>query len=95
MVVESLDTLKCQTFALTITLASGTAQLPEIPGKVIASRHRARQWQVLVRHLEESQIETLRNEPSITAIEVHAPGLEEIFVAYMQSESPIEEPSVV
>jgi len=86
MVVESLETLKSQTRELTITLASGGAQLPEMPGKVIFSRHRARQWQVLARNLEESQIEALRREESVAAIEVRRPGLEEIFVAYMQSE---------
>jgi len=86
MVVQSLEELKSQTHELTITLAEGAAQLPEIPGKVISSRQRARQWQVLTRHMEASQIEALRHEASVAAIEVRTPGLEEIFVAYMQSE---------
>jgi len=89
LVVESLDTLKCQTHELTITLAAGASQPPDVPGQVLCSRHRARQWQVLARNLEESQIEVLRREESIAAIEVGTPGLEEIFVAYMQTEKPV------
>jgi len=85
MVVEPLETLKSQTCELTITLAAGGAQLPEVPGKIIFSRQRARQWQVLVRDLQESQIEALRGEKSVAGVEVRTPGLEEIFVAYMQS----------
>ncbi len=86
LVVESLDTLKCQTFELTITLEAGSSQPPEVPGQVLCSRRRSRQWQVLARNLEESQIETLRDDPAVVAIEVRTPGLEEIFVAYMQSD---------
>jgi len=86
LVVESLDTLKGQTFELTITLAAGASRPPKVPGQVLWSRQRARQWQVLARNLEENQIESLRNHASVAAIEVRTPGLEEIFVAYMQSE---------
>jgi len=86
LVVESLDTLKCQTHELTITLAAGASQPPEVPGQVLSSRRRTRQWQVLARNLEESQINALREDESVVAIEVRTPGLEEIFVAYMQSE---------
>ena len=86
LVVESLDALKCQTFELTVTLAAGSSQPPEVPGQVLCSRRRARQWQVLARNLEESQIDSLRDDPSVVAVEVRTPGLEEIFVAYMQSD---------
>jgi len=86
LVVESLDTLKCQTHELTITLAAGASQPPEVPGQVLSSRRRTRQWQVLARNLEEDQIDALREEESVIAIEVRPPSLEEIFVAYMQSE---------
>ncbi len=86
MVVESLDTLKCQTHELTITLASGISEPPEVPGQVLCSRCRARQWQVLTRNIEESQIDALRADKSVVAVEVRTPGLEEIFVAYMQSD---------
>lgn len=87
LVVESLDALKCQTYELTFTLAAGASRPPEIPGQVLCSRHRARQWQVIARNLNESQIAALRDEESVVALEVRTPGLEEIFVAYMQSGS--------
>ncbi len=86
MVVESLDTLKCQTYELTMTLAAGASQPPEVPGQVLCSRQRARQWQVLTRNLDERQIDAIRDDESVVAVEARTPGLEEIFVAYMQSD---------
>jgi len=89
MVVESLDTLKCRTHELTITLASGSSRPPQVPGQVLCCRQRARQCQLLVRNLEEDQIDAIRSDESIVAVEVRTPGLEEIFVAYMQSEADL------
>ena len=90
LVVESLDTFKCQTRELTITLAAGAAAPPEIPGQVLASRRRSRQWQVLVRDVSEADVDALRNNEATVAVEARTPGLEEIFVAYMQSEKQLD-----
>jgi len=87
LVVESLDTLKCQTHELTITVAAGSTGPPELPGQILCSRRRSRQWQVLARNLEESDIETLRDHESVVAVETRSPGLEEIFIAYMQGDN--------
>jgi len=87
LVVESLDPLKCQTHELTITVAAGSTGPPELPGQILCSRRRSRQWQVLARNLQESDIEALRDLESIVAVETRTPGLEEIFVAYMQSDN--------
>lgn len=84
LVVELLDTLKCQTHELTITVAAGSTGPPELPGQILCSRRRSRQWQVLARNLEESDIEALRDHESVVAVETRSPGLEEIFIAYMQ-----------
>ena len=86
LVVESLDTLKCQTLELTITTAAGTMALPELPGQILSSRRRRQQWQVLARGLGESDVDRLRDHASVVAVEERTPGLEEIFVAYMQSD---------
>ena len=97
LAVESLDTLKCQTRQLTITLGNA-ASLPEMPGEVLASRRRSRQWQVLARGVTDADIEQLQEQESIVAIETRTPGLEEIFVGYMQadgSEQEIENKSSV
>lgn len=95
MVVESLDALKCQTHELTITLAAGALRPPEVPGQVLCSRQRARQWQVLARNLGEDQIDAIRNDASVVAVEVRTPGLEEIFVAYMQSDAKVGDSSAL
>lgn len=86
LVVESLDALKCSTRELTITVAPNSPGLPEMPGEVLSSRRRSRQWQVLARNLSDEDVESLRDRDSIVAIETRTPGLEEIFVAYMQAD---------
>lgn len=86
LVVESLDALKCQTRELTITVAASSPGLPALPGQVLSSRRRSRQWQVLVRNLNESDIEAIRELDSVVAVEARTPGLEEIFVGYMQGD---------
>ncbi len=86
LIVESLDTLKCQTHELTITVAAGSTGPPDLPGQILSSRRRSRQWQVLARNLQESDIDSLRDHESVVAVETRSPGLEEIFVAYMQGD---------
>lgn len=85
VLVEQLDTLKQQVRELTVTLADGAAAPPTVCGELLRRRHRARQWQLLVRYLAEEHVEALRGHESVGAVEVRTPGLEEIFVAYLQS----------
>jgi ABC-2 type transport system ATP-binding protein len=82
LVVESLDTLKCQVSELTVTTNAG--RVPEVAGQVIASRQRGRQWQMMVRSATDIDLEALRDQPDVLAVEARTPSLEEIFVAYMQ-----------
>jgi ABC-2 type transport system ATP-binding protein len=86
LVVDSLDKLKCEIRELTVTVAGGK-QLPELSGDIIFSRRRGRQWQLLVRGMDERELETLGQQADVVAVEVRTPALEEIFVAYMQSEN--------
>jgi ABC-2 type transport system ATP-binding protein len=83
LAAERLDVLKQTTRQLTITVAESTTPLPPIDGQTIYERRRGRQWDVLVRGIEESAIEGLRFAAGIVAIEARTPSLEEIFVAYM------------
>ena len=86
LAVDSLDTLKCEILELTVTVAGGKL-LPEIQGKVIFSRQRGRQWQLLVRGIDDGELEVLDAHSDVVAVEVRTPALEEIFVAYMQAEN--------
>ena len=85
LLVERLDTLKQQVRELTVTLADGAAAPPMICGELLRRRHRARQWQLLVRYLAEEHVEALRGHEAVAAVEARMPALEEIFVAYLQS----------
>ena len=84
MLAEPIDELKAQIRQLTITLQDGVAKLPDLPAEVLGRRCRARQLQVLLRGMDDGQLAALRGDPSVGAVEIHSPNLEEIFVAYMQ-----------
>jgi ABC-2 type transport system ATP-binding protein len=83
LVLEPLDELKRTTRQLTVTVADGAAPRPAVDGRVIHERRRGRQWEVLVRGMEETSLEQLRFADGIVAVESRTPSLEEIFVAYI------------
>jgi ABC-2 type transport system ATP-binding protein len=83
LVLDSLDTLKCQIRELTFTMNG--SRHPEVPGEMISARQRGRQWQVIVRHASDADFESLPHAEDVVAMESRTPSLEEIFVAYMQS----------
>lgn len=87
LLVERLDELKAQTRELTLTLQDGAPGPPEVPGEILYQRRKARQWQLLVRGMADEQLQTVRGHESVASVDVRSPNLEEIFVAYMQSES--------
>jgi ABC-2 type transport system ATP-binding protein len=87
LAVERLDQMKQTTRELTITVSDANAPLPQIAGQTICQRRRGRQWDVLVRGLDEPNLERLRFAEGIVAVESRTPSLEEIFVAYM-TQSP-------
>jgi ABC-2 type transport system ATP-binding protein len=85
LLVERLDTLKEQVRELTVTLADGAVAPPTVCGELLRRRHRARQWQLLVRYLAGEHVEALRTHAAVASVVARAPSLEEIFVAYLQS----------
>jgi len=85
LLIEPLDELKRSTRQLSITRAESLAEPPPIEGTVIGQRGRGRQWEILVRGMEEESLQRLRHDDTIVAVESRTPALEEIFVAYMQS----------
>jgi len=92
LLVERLDNLKQTTLDLTITVTDGEVALPPIAGEIARTRHR-RQWQVLARGLSDGDLAALRGHAAVVAVESRTPQLEEIFVAYMQSDLPPGPPS--
>jgi ABC-2 type transport system ATP-binding protein len=83
LLVEQLDRLKETTQQLTVTMNESTAPLPTMDGQLIYQRRRGRQWDVLVRGLDDTAVERLRFAEGIVAVESRTPALEEIFVAYV------------
>jgi len=95
LVVERLDELKRRTREITITMQSGIASPPaHLPGQVLRCERRGRQWQVLLRGLEdEAELDQLADGTDVVAVESRTPSLEEVFVAYMRMDGtppPVE-----
>jgi ABC-2 type transport system ATP-binding protein len=84
--VEPLDDLKMHTRELTLTLTNGAPYLSDVPGEVLCGNRQDRQWRLLVRHLDESRLESFRGLAQVRDVEVRTPNLEEIFVGYMKSD---------
>jgi ABC-2 type transport system ATP-binding protein len=84
--VEPLDDLKTHTRELTLTLTNGAPYLSDVPGEVLCGNRQDRQWRLLVRHLDESRLESFRELAQVRDVEVRTPNLEEIFVGYMKSD---------
>lgn len=89
LLVESLDTLKRTTREVTITMQGAGGNPPTLPGEVVSSKRRARQWQLLVRGIEDEAVfDRIADDKSVVAVETRTPSLEEMFVAYMQRDVP-------
>ena len=84
ILVERLDELKAQVREVTFTLSDGESPPTDLPGEVLAQRERGRQWQVLVRGLDDGQLSRLSSSPGVREVETRVPNLEELFVAYVQ-----------
>jgi ABC-2 type transport system ATP-binding protein len=84
LLVEPLERLKAQVRRVTVTLKDGATTLPPFGGEVLSQRRRSRQWQSLVRGVSDEQLTMLRGHEAVDGVEVHSPGLEDIFIAYMQ-----------
>jgi ABC-2 type transport system ATP-binding protein len=84
LLAERLDTLKAEMEELTVTLANGAPQPPELAGEILRVRRRARQWQLLTRRVKPEDVAALRDHDAVAQVDVRTPNLEEIFTAYLQ-----------
>ncbi len=99
LAIERLDELKGRIREVTVTLSDENDAVPpalaELNGRLLSRRHKGRQWQALVERMPEGLDASLREQAGVHAVEVRAPSLEEIFVAYMERpEKGLDEPSV-
>ncbi|MGE3316957.1 MAG: ABC transporter ATP-binding protein, partial [Planctomycetaceae bacterium] len=85
LLVEKLDELKQNVCELVVTLRNGSTRPPDLPADVIRRERKERQWRMLVRGINESQIEDVRHREDVSQIDIRHPSLDDIFVAYMHS----------
>jgi ABC-2 type transport system ATP-binding protein len=85
---ESLDVLKSHVQEVVITMDQIEPAVPEIPAgaKLLGAQRRERQWQLLVRDLDESGQIALSSDPSHLDVEIRTPSLEQIFVVCMKTD---------
>jgi ABC-2 type transport system ATP-binding protein len=90
LVIEQLDHLKRTTRELTVTMQAGAASPPtQFPGQVLRCERRGRQWQVLLRGVEDdAELDRITESADVVASESRTPSLEEVFVAYMRDDVP-------
>ncbi len=90
ILVEKLETLKDEIRELNITLNGDVRPLPKIGGEILNERRFHQQWQLLVRGLDDGELETMRTADWVQELGVRTPSLEEIFVAYLKRAEPGE-----
>ena len=96
---ESLEVLKSHVQVVVITLDAVETAPPEMPAgaKLLGAQRRDRQWQLLVRDLDESGRIALAAAPMHLDVEVRTPSLEQIFVVCMKTsdETRLDSPTRV
>lgn len=88
LLVDRLEDIKDETRELSITLSDEGQTLPPIAGRVLWQRRQRTQWQLMVRGIDEAALTALREQPPVRELKLRTPSLEEIFVAYLQSNEP-------
>jgi ABC-2 type transport system ATP-binding protein len=93
---ESLEVLKSHVQEVVITLDAVETLPPDMPpgAKLLAAQRRDRQWQLMVRDLDEPGRIELAANPMHLDVEVRTPSLEQIFVVCMKTtdETRIDSP---
>ena len=93
---ESLDVLKNHVHEVVVTLDAVETIPPELPAgaKLLGAQRQDRQWQLLIRDLDEPGRIALAADPMHRDVEVRTPSLEQIFVVCMKTrdETPFESP---
>lgn len=80
---ESLNELKENISELSIAVTEAGVPLPTIPGEIIHSEKRGRQWRVLAKELGEDPISKIESQQFVESCTLKRPTLEEIFVGYL------------
>lgn len=92
---ESMDVLKSQVHEVVVTLDAVETAPPEMPGqaKLLGAQRQDRQWQLLVRDLDDAGRIALEASPMHIDVEIRTPSLEQIFVVCMKNNGPAPEPA--
>lgn len=84
---ESLDVLKNRVQEVVVTMEKLETIPPELPAgaKLLGSRRQDRQWQLVVRDLDDSGRVFLSANSDYLDVQTHTPSLEQIFVVCMKN----------
>ena len=88
LLVDRLEDLKRTTRQVTITVEDNRREVQPLPGRPIHTRHRGRQFEIILRDVDDTALAQLQFAPGIVAVESRTPSLEEIFVAHMHDDAP-------
>ena len=85
LLFERLETLKDEIRELNITLPDDATSTPRVGGHLLLERRHRHQLQLMIRGLNENDLEALHSHDSVQELRVRTPSLEEIFVAYLRA----------
>ena len=90
ILVEELASLKesCREVIVTFEDAVNITTVAELPGSIVSYEIRGRQCACLMRTEEDESHYQLQDRPDVRTVDVRRPSLEDIFIAYMQSDGP-------
>ncbi len=80
---ESLNELKENISEISIAVSEAGVPLPKLPGEIIHSEKRGRQWRVLAKGVGDDAISQIESQEFVEHCSVKRPTLEEIFVGYL------------
>lgn len=88
VLAERLEVLKSRVKEVVVTSSLPDTAPPPLPrgAALLGARRLGRQWQLLVRDLDDGGVAAFRNDPENIAVDVRTPTLEELFVACMNPE---------
>lgn len=89
---DSLNELKENICELSIAVTEAGVPLPTIPGEIIHSEKRGRQWRVLAKELGKDPISKIESQQFVENCTFKRPTLEEIFVGYLSENGSDPQP---
>ncbi len=88
-IIDSLANLRETVSEVTVSLDDPLAQLPQVapPAEVLSDQTEGRQRQMIVRDLDDTDLEQWKARPGVASVRVRSASLDELFAACVRGSS--------